>query len=319
MLRALLFASGLVASSAATVYNPPNAGVALDALEKALSNVINSPHLSKAQLVQAKKVSADIEKTVSELETAEGKKLSKEARGAKVSAAIKELQGMQADWQKAADAKIADRKADLMKKLKEKQAELIKDQKMLKVINLEKALAEKKLALQKLIEQKQNKANEKARQEAEKEAAAQLEQVSNILKIAKDIKAKPAKTEDAKKLKDAAAYLETRAHAVSDSLAKMDAEEKKREDEVKSAVSKKMPVQDQNDALAKSQGILKMLLKKEHRAYEKSRAGLANQLKELHEAAESLKKGDAEGLTKVMSRMQSEMKTAQAKSHKFLY
>lgn len=319
MFRALVFASGLVASSAATVYNPPNAGVALDALEKALSNVINSPHLSKAQLVQAKKVSADIEKTVSELETAEGKKLSKEARGAKVSAAIKELQGMQADWQKAADAKIADRKADLMKKLKEKQAELIKDQKMLKVINLEKALAEKKLALQKLIEQKQNKANDKARQEAEKEAAAQLEQVSNILKIAKDMKAKPAKAEDAKKVKDAATYLETRAHAVSDSLAKMDAEEKKREDEVKSAVSKKMPVQDQNDALAKSQDILKMLLKKEHRAYEKSRAGLANQLKELHEAAQSLKKGDAEGLAKVMSHMQSEMKTAQAKSHKFLY
>jgi len=53
---------------------------------------VNSPHLTKTQLAQAKKVSADVEKTVQELESPAGKKLSDKARAAKVTASIQELQ-----------------------------------------------------------------------------------------------------------------------------------------------------------------------------------------------------------------------------------
>jgi len=322
-LRALLLISGIVACRSVAVYDPPNAGVMLDALEKALGNIISSPHLGKDQLVQAKKVSSDVETVVKELESAEGKKLSKEARASKVTAAIKELQNMQEDWQKKADAVINTRKSDLMKQLEAKKAELVKDQKMLKVINLEKALAEKKLALQKLIDMKQNEKSEKARQEAEKEAAAQQEMVANVLKVAKTLKdAKPSaatKPADAEKLKGALTYLEGREKSVSDKLAKLDAGEKKQQDELKATVEKKLPVKDGNDPMAKSQGILKMLAKKEHRQFLKNRAGLQNELNELHEAVTSIQKGDASGLTKVMSHMQGEMKSLQAKSHKFLY
>jgi hypothetical protein len=321
-LRVLLLVSGLVACRAVTEYNPPEAGQALDALEKALGNIINSPHLSKEQLTQAKKVSADVEKTVVELESAEGKKLTKEAKATKVRAAIGELQQMQGDWQKAADKLIAGKKDDLMKKLKEKQAELVKDEKMLKVIKLEKALAEKKLSLQKLIDSKNNEKAAKAQKEAEKDAAAQQEMVANVLKVAKTLKeAKPsaAKPADADKLKGAVTYLEGRVKTVQAKLDAMDAEEKKREDELTATLSVKIPVKDANDPMAKSQGILKMLMKKEHRNYEKARAGVKQELNELHSAVTSINKGDADALTKIMSHMQGEMKSAQAKSHKFLY
>jgi len=316
--RFLVLASGLAACAAVTQYDPPGAGVALDALEKALGDIIKSPNLSKDQLTQAKKVSADVEKTVAELESVEGKKLSKEARAAKVTASIQELQTMQNDWQKIGDAKVATQKLELEKQMKAKQAELAKDMKMLKVLNLEKALAEKKLTLQKLIDSKNKEGAAKAQKEAEKEAAAQAEEVANVLKVAKTLKA-DAKPADADKLKGALKFLEGRVKTVSDKLAVADAEEKKREDQVKALSEQKVPVQDANDPMAKSQGILKMLMKKEHRAYLKATAGLKGELKELNEAVTSINKGDAAALTKVMTHMQAEMKTAQAKSHKFLY
>jgi len=317
-LRVLLLTSGIAACSSLSVYNPPNAGVMLDALEKALSNIINSPHLSKEMMGKAKQVSADVEKTVAYLESVEGKKLSQEARGAKVTAAIKELQGLQEDFQTSAVSS----RSDLMKKLKAKQEELVKDQKMLKVINLEKALAEKKLALQKLIDMKQNEKSAKAQKEAEKEAAAQQEMVANVLNVAKtlkDVKPSAEKPADAEKLKSALKFLEGRTQTVSDSIAKLDAEDKKHQDDLKATVNEKMPVKDASDPLAKSQGILKMLMKKEHRNYVKARAGLQNELNELHQAVTSINKGDSVGLTKVMSHMQGQMKSLEAKSKKFLY
>jgi len=321
-LRVVLLTSIIAASAAMTVYDPPNAGVALDAVEKALANIVKSPHLTKAQLDQAKKVAADVEKTVEELETPEGKKLSKEARAAKVTASIKELQDLQGQWQKAAAMAISYQKGDLLKQLKAKEDELKKDQKMLKVINLEKALAEKKLALQKLIDMKNAKANAGTEQDAQKQAAARKEMVANLVDAAKSLKdTKPSQAKAAvgDKLKTVLTYLEGRVHDVNDKLAKLDAAEKKHEAEVNEVVGKKAPVQDGKDPLAKGQGILKMLLKREQRQFKKARAPLQNELKQLHDAETSIKKGDVAGLTKVMTQMQGEMKSLDAKSHKFLY
>jgi len=321
-LRVAVLTSVVAACSAVAVYNPPNAGVALDAVEKALADVVNSPHLTKTQLAQAKKVADDVEKTAAELETPEGKKLSKEARAAKVTASIKELQDLQSNWQKAASGKIESMKADLMKQLQAKEDELAKDKKMMKVLNLEKALAEKKLALQKLVDMKDAKKSAEAQEKARKEAAEQQKMVAEVLNVAKTLKeGKPtaAKPVAADKLKTVMTYLEGREHDVTASLAKLDADEKNREAELKTMTEKKLPVKDNKDPLAKSQGILKMLLKKEHRQYQKARATLRNELEEVHQAVTSIKKGDVAGLTKVMSHMQGQMKSLEAKSHKFLY
>jgi chromosome segregation ATPase len=311
-----LLISLIAASAAETVYDPPHAAGALDAVEKALSQITHLPHLSQSQLAEAKKVSDDVEKTVAELESAAGKKLSKEARNAKVTAAVKELQSLQATWAKTANTAIADRKAALEKELMEKEDELEKDKKMMKVLTLEKKLAEKKLKLQNMIDAKNA---EQAKRQAEKEAAEQQAMVNTVLDATKAMKGAKDKAAFTDKLKPVMSYLEGRKKTISDSLAKLDAEEQKREGEIKALTSTKMPVQNGKDPLAKSQGILNMLGKQQHRAYLKARAPLQSELKELSQAVDGIKRGDVAEISKVMSHMQSEMKSLQAKSKKFLY
>jgi chromosome segregation ATPase len=305
-----------VAGAAETVYDPPRAANALDAVEKALSQITHLSHLSQSQLTQAKKVSTDVEKTVAELESAAGKKLSKEARNAKVTSAVKELQSLQATWATAANTAVADRKAALEKELKDKEEELEKDKKMMKVLTLEKKLAEKKLKLQDMIDAKNA---EQAKRQAAKEAAEQQAMVNTVLAVAQGLKGAKDKAAMTDKLKPVMSYLEKRKKTISDSLAKLDAEEEKREGEIKALTSTKMPVQNGKDPLAKSQGILSMLGKQQHRAYLKARAPLQSELKELSQAVDGIKKGDVAELSKVMSHMQSEMKSMQAKSKKLLY
>jgi len=305
-----------VVSVTAKVYSPPQAAKALDDVEKALAQITHLPHLTKAQLSDAKKVSADVEKTIAELESPAGEKLSKEARNAKVTASVKELENLQTTWSKSADVAIADRKAALEKELKDKEAELEKDTKMMKVLTLEKKLAEKKLKLQNMIDAKNT---EQAKRQAAKEAAEQQAMVSTVMDLAKNMKTAKDKTVVADKLKPVMSYLEGRKKTVSDSLAKIDAEEKKSEAEINALTSTKIPVKDGKDPLAKSQGMLNMLAKQHHRGYLKARAPLQSELKELSEAVDGIKKGDVAAISKVMGHMQNEMKSLQAKSQKFLY
>lgn len=328
-LRLLVLSYVCVTCSTTTLYNPPNAGNALDAIEAALSQIVSNPKLPAAQLKAAKEVAASVEKTVEELESPKGKLLSKDAKAAKVTSAIKLLQGLQDSWQKAAATSVSQKKADLMKKLKEKQAELAKEEKMLKVINLEKKLAEKKLALEKLVEMKQAKDKAGAQQESQKELASRQEMVANLLNMAKSLQAAQgknaslahaaAKVSDGKAavLKTVLAHLEDRMHKVSESLAKIDDAEKKQTLKVNDAM--KVPTGGKDDAIDKSRAMLKMLMKKEHRQFEKARAPMKSELKELSEAVSSIKKGDVASLAKVMAHMQSDMKSLQAKSQKFLY
>merc|ERR1719162_2113701 len=268
-------------------------------------------------MAAAKKAVANVEDTVHFLETAKGKAPTKEARGAKVMTAIKELEDLQSSWSKAAESQVADKRAGLEKQLKEKQAALAKDMKMMKVLNLEKALAEKKLALQTLIEKKANQAKTK---EDEKANAAKEEMISNVLKMAKDIQS--SKTKDATMthaVKDVAktnpkllatvnTYLEGRMKTLSSSMAEIDTAEKKREDEIKATLGTAAGDKVNAEELKKSEAILNMLMKKEARNYKKMRAGLQSEYTELSNAVKSIKNGDVAGLSKVMAHMQSEMK-----------
>jgi len=328
-LQVVLLSSIVAACSAAMMYNPPNAGNALDAIETALSQIMNNTHMPASQLKAAKDVATNVEQTVEELESPKGKLLSKEAKAAKVTSAIKLLQGLQQNFQTASMQSVSQKKADLMKQLQDKQAMLAKEEKMLKVINLEKKLAEKKLALETLVEMKQAQAQAGAKQEAEKEVAARQEMVANVLNMAKSLQTAQgqntslahaaAKVVDGKAamLKTVLAHLEGRMTNVTATLARIDATEKKREVEVTAAL--KAPVDGKGDAIGKGASMLKMLVKKEHRQFEKARAPLKAEFKELSEAVTSIKKGDTAGLTKVMVHMQSEMKSLKARSGKFLY
>jgi chromosome segregation ATPase len=298
------------------LYDPPQVAKALDDVEKALSQITHLPHLTSDQQAQAKKVSDDVDKTIAELESPAGQKLSKEARSAKVTASVQELEKLQMTWSKSADVAIANRKMALEQELKAKEAELENDQKMMKVLTLEKKLAEKKLKLQDMIDAKNA---QQAKRQAEKEAAEQQAMVSTVMDLAKNMTAGKDKVAVANKLKPVMSYLEKRKNTISDSLAKIDADEKKREAEINALTSTKLPVKDGKDPLAKSQGMLSMLAKQEHRAYLKARAPLQSELKELSEAVDGIKRGDVAALSKVMGHMQSEMKTLQAKSQKFLY
>jgi len=313
-LHAVLLACAVVASSAAAVYDPPDAGVSLDVVEKALGALVKNPHLTATQMAQAQKVVDDVEKTAAELGSAAGKKLSKEARAAKVFASIKELKDLQADWSKASTQMVASHKAKLMEEMKAKEDELAKDQKMLKVLNLQKALAEKKLSLQKLIEKKNDQAAEKVTQE---EAKKKEEMVAKMLEVAKSMQAKTKPADD--KVQPVMAYLRGRAKDVNASLAKMEDANTKQEAEMSKMASQKLPVLDQKDPLVKAQSVIKMFMKKQQRQFQKSKLPLENEGKELQHAISAINKGDAAELLKVGTKMQGEMKTLQAKSHKVLY
>merc|ERR1719491_151057 len=275
----------------------------------------------------AKKAVANVEDTVHFLESADGKALTKEARGAKGMGAVKQLQDLQTEWQNASVAKSADKMAELKKELEEKQAMLAKDMKMMKVLNLQKALAEKKLKLQKLIEAKQE---QQAHKDDAKAVAACEEMIANVLKLAKEAQStKGTKASKAhavmgvaetnpKLLGQVSSYLEGRMKTLSGSMADIDASLKKREDEIKATLA---GVGSKADAaeMKKSKAMLDMLVKKSKAQYKKMRAGVQNEYNELDNAMKSIKKGDVAGLSKVMTHMQSEMKTLQAKSQKFLY
>jgi len=328
-LRAVLFACLAVASTSVTVYDPPEAGPALDAVEKALASIVSNPHLPKAMMAEAKKAVANVEDTVHFLESKEGKALSKAERGAKVMSAIKQLQDLQSSWQKASTVSIADRKAALMKQLKDKEAELVKDKKMMKVLNLEKALAEKKLALQKLIEQKQNAA---ATKESEKETKEQDDMVANVLFMERTLasaKGASAKMSDAVKkatedkpklLATVSTYINGRMAILSSNMKQIDDAQKKREAEIKATLggdaAGAAKTKEEKEEMKKSQAILTMLMKKEARNAKKMRAGLQSEYNELSSAAAEIKKGDLQKLAEVMQHMQGEKK---AKSGKFLY
>jgi len=328
-LRAVLVACLAIVSTSMTVYDPPEAGPALDAVEKALATIVNNPHLPKPMMVMAKKAVANVEDTVHFLESKEGKALSKAERGAEVMSAIKQLQDLQSSWQKASSESISDRKAALMKQLKEKEAELVKDKKMMKVLNLEKALAEKKLALQKLIEQKQNAA---AKKESEKETKEQDDMVANVLFMERTLasaKGASAKMSDAVKkategkpklLATVSTYLNGRMAILSANMKQIDDAQKKREAEIKATLggdaAGAAKTKEEKEEMKKSQAILTMLMKKEARNAKKMRAGLQSEYNELSSAAAEIKKGDLQKLAEVMQHMQGEKK---AKSGKFLY
>jgi hypothetical protein len=308
----------------------------LSAVEESLMKIVELPHLSAQQRAAAKKIVADVEATVKE---AEAGHLQGEAKKQRVQFAIQELQGLEHEW---LNITTVSKVQALENELTAKKALLKKEEAELKLASLEKELAEKKLVLKKLnAEKAQVEAEEKQR----KEDAAQQEMVSRLLATAKALAAskkhnsstheaaiskvatpKPAFSKNATLRLPASinailSDLKTRENKVADSLARMDAEEKKREAKLTESIeaAEKAPADGKTDATEKGQKMLKRLLKQEHRKYLKARAVRESQHQELKEGIRGVEKGDVVALSHLMEKMQQESKSMQAKSKNFLY
>merc|ERR1719424_452182 len=242
-------------------------------------------------MAEAKKAVANVEDTVHYLETKEGKALSKAQRGAKVMSAIKQLQDLQSSWQKASTISIADRKTALMKQLKDKEAELVKDKKMMKVLNMEKTLM--------------------TEQHVGTKTGASVKMSDAV---------KKATANKPKLLATVSTFINGRMAILAANMKTIDEAQKKREAEIKATLggdaagAAKTPAE--KEEMKKSEAILTMLMKKEARNGKKMRAGLQSEYNELSSAAAEIKKGDLQKLSEVMQHLQTEKK---AGSKKFLY
>jgi len=318
--------SSLTVSSG--MWGPPD----LKIVENALKVILSNPHLTPQQLLLAKNVSTAVRE---DIKAVTHDNLKKDMRKQKVAHAIKLLTSLEHELAKT-EAKtktnltaLASQKATLEKELKEKKAELAKDQAEIKLATLEKDLAEKKLQLETLVAQKMKA--QSAHKSDEEEMSQQSAMVSNLVNMAKNLKAAKASSGNDTKvavskhnatsgaLQTLLLDLEARAHNVSEAISKIDAAEKANEVALSSAAAKKVPVSGKDDALAKGQTLFKTLEKEEHRKYEKAKALKKAELAQLKEAIKEIKSGDVANLKKTVAKMQSDLKQLSSKSGKFLY
>jgi len=302
----------------------------LNSVEGALKNIVGLPNLSPKQRAAATTVVTDVDSIVEQVTAG---KLTGDARNKKVALAIQELQGLQRDW---LNTTTAARVEELKAELAAKQALLKKDDAELKLAKLSKELAEKKMLLKKLVAQK-NAAESSVKER--KEDSAEQAMVAKLLATAKSLAARKPQKETKSTSKAVAGSakvstpadvpavaailsdLEGREHNLSASIARMDAEENKREADMNKAIEagQNAPTSGKTDATVRSQKMMKMLLKQEHRKYLKARGVREAQRQELDDGVQSIKKGDVAALSNLMAKMQGESKSMQSKTKNFLY
>jgi len=296
----------------------------LAAVETALKRVTELPHLSQEQRAAAKKVVADVDATVEEVEAG---KLIGAARNKRVGFAIKELQDLQKDWLHTTTASKVEA---LEQEIAAKKALLKKSEVELKMFKLEKELATKKLLLKKLVAEKgQAQDLEKER----KEDSAQEAMVSKLLGVAKALAAakKPHAAASQQKvpltaavpgLSALVAQLQAQEQKAAAAIKHMDAEEKVREATLSRSAraGEEAPMKNAtSDAMQKGEIMLKQLVKEEHRKFLKARALKEAQRQELADGVQSIQKGDTTALAHLMVKMEKESKSLQAKTKGFLY
>jgi len=304
----------------------------LATVESALEKITELPQLSAGQRTAARKVVADVEATVKEVEAG---KLVGAARNQRVALAIQGLQTLEREWTNVTTVARVDA---LQKEIAAKKALLKKDEMELKLAGLEKELAEKKIMVKKLTAEKdQARDAEKER----KEDAAQEAMVTRLVATAKALasKAKSTKTvlghvqqkaRDIAKAADPtsdaslvalASDLQARERNVSSAIARMDAEEKAREAEMTRSIEAvaKAPTQGKKDGFQRGQKVLERLLKQERRSYLKARAVKEAQRKELEDGLHSIQSRDAVSLARLLQKMETEQKSRQARTNNFLY
>lgn len=298
----------------------------LAAVEKSLKTLTDLPHLSPEQRAAAKKVVAVVDATVEDVEAG---KLTGAARNKQVGLAITELQGLQRDW---LNVTTVSKVEALEKAIAAKKAQLKEAEAELKLVHMEKELAEKKMLLKKLQAQK-GQSEEMSKQK--KEDATQEEMVSKLLGMAKALAAskKPLEAHASvlqpnasalaanPALNELTAQLKAQEHNISASIERLDVEAKAQEAALSRSIEEgsKMPAKLATKAMSQSEKMMKTLLKDEHRKYLKTRALKESQRKELQDGIKSIQQGDTTALAKLILKMETEGKSLQAKTKGFLY
>jgi len=285
----------------------------LGQVDKALDHILKL-HLTPEVRKLAEKVSADVHKDIAAIAT--GSNLTSDARKARVGDAIKEMMALEATMSKPFVPEpsknitsLQQRMAALKAQLASKKAELEKDEKEIKLFTLQKALMEKKLELQNLLEQKMKEKNGQMQDTVEiKELKAVVAKVTGL---SKNLAAAKTAAKDG-----AVVELEKLSGEEKAMIAQMDAADKKDQAEL-DTFAKTTGKGDHE--LKKNQVMLKMLRKKTHRKYLQVKATKKAELAELEAAVAEIKKGDAKALQATIQKMQDQLKAATAKPGNFLH
>jgi hypothetical protein len=295
-------AGRLAASMESGVWAPRD----VDMVSHALDTIMKQPHLTKDQLASVQKVAALVKQN---LAIVESQKLRGDARKQKVGEAITALTNLELEWQKnAAQAKAkhdAMEKAEdehikeLQRELAEKQGLMAKDEDEIKVLNLEKELAEKKLKLDTLLMKKDEAASKKALEEERKARTDLFEKIGAVVQ-----------SNSSSTKKEALDMLHDRVTRLNEAVTKIDEAEKEGMHKIDAM---------KNDKDAKLTKMLLRLKKEEHRKFAKSKAIKAQELGDLNKAIQSIEKGDKHATQETLNKMKRDAKRLDATSGNFLH
>jgi len=330
--RSSLVVAMLVAGAVGeSMWGPADSIPALDVVIQAVDKLAKTPGFTQEEATHARQVAVEVKKDIEEVEN--NKTLTKAQAHEKVGKALKELTGLQSDMSKArqvamdkeaaADAMpsnitaIKEKMAEMQKELADKKGALEKDESMIKLYNLQKELIEKKLKLQKLLDQRSKGQDVKAQQAEQGKQEAAM--VKDVLSAASNVTVKSeSKDELPAKLQAVLVNLKGRESKLAEEVAKEAASENKYETALNKEL-KELPSKAKTADLAKGQHMIKSLLAEEKRKFRKAEASKKIELNEIKEAEATIEKRDLVGLKKVMSKMQTESKALQAKSGDFLH
>jgi len=302
------------------MWGPSDSVKAFGAIEAALKKVIALP-MSTEESAKAHKVADDVRQTIAVVESSTN--MTKAQKNEKVAKIMSEMKDLAMDLKKAKLAQPSDEsKIEHLKELKaelaKKKEELQKDEAMIKLYSLQKELAEKKLALQKLIEKKNQK--ESSKEASAQDAKAESELVGKLMKMTGALANVTDKKADLPApLKAALSEVKAFSKKESDELAKMEKSNKQMMATLDAQMKMSVPTMGKDDALAKGQQMMRRLKKEEHRKFMKEQVQKKAQLSELKTIETSIEQHDAKKLTDVLQKMQHEAKAEAAKSGDFLH
>jgi len=299
----------LVAAASATAedaWGPPDSVHALDAVIAAVNKIVTMPHLSPEQLAKAKVVAADVK---SNIEAVEGGKLTKQEANKKISGSLRELTSFQSEMFPVSNVSNMESKlANLQKQLAAKKAGLAKAESMMKLLKLKKMLAEKRLQLQNLMDQK--RASEAGRGNDAADATRTNQMVKKLMSMTKSL---TAAKKDSSAFNEALAVVQAWKHEVSDGLARLESEEKKARASLRGALGKGVSRE------TKMKGMLRQLEAEENHKFAKAEALKKIEMKNLKDAETNIQKHDVQGLQRALFKMAKESKALEARAGKFLH
>jgi len=295
-----------------TMWGPADSVHALDSVIAAVNGLVNSSHVSAANLKQGLAVARDIKKTIDAVEKGQ---ISKKEAKATVTKQMKDLKSFKDELKSeklAIVGKLLDQHRDKLDKISE-EAELMR---------MKMDLEEKKDLEQKRLEQKRRDQLVTVHHNKTKPSLAHASKVMPNVSVAVSAPAKvesqpsaskkaespPAATYDTSlpgPIKAVLESVEAQDRKVEQLLDEIKAEEKKSNADADAAIKMQVPAVGKDDAIKKAQSVLKLVKTQTHRKLEKRRVAVEAEVKELKDAEVSIKHRDITTLQKILAKMEA--------------